>query len=285
MTAYNFSLHTYPFSLAVTNQSSALYQAIKQLYPTEVFQPFNQQQFYDFDLNIKKRRRILGVEFHVGSASEHFRMSEPAHLPAIFEWAFNWSVASFQHHYLSIHAAVLQKGAVTLVMPAAPGSGKSTLAAMLMLEGWRLLSDETCFIDTISGAVLPSVRPISLKNNSLQVIKQRYADAPLKFNITNTIKGTIGYLLPSQLSWQLANQACRATHIIFPLYQAEANSTTFNRLTPSNSFMQLAINSFNYSVLGLEGFNALSQLVNSTQAFELIYADSDHALALLAELR
>lgn len=284
MTTYNFALQAYPFTLAVSNTSAALLDAVRMLYPPQVLSPLILDQVYDFDLCVKRQPWSWRGTYLVGSASEHFRMSDVSHLPAIFEWAFNWSVASFQHHYLAIHAAVLQRNDVTVVMPAAPGSGKSTLAAMLMLEGWRLLSDETCLIDTVSGQVLPNVRPVSLKNQSIDVIKNRYPDAALTLNIENTIKGTVSYLLPSRQSWHDYKLPTFATHVVFPKYQSNTDFTVFERMPKSSSFMQLAVNSFNYSVLGVEGFKVLSQFVQRIKAYQLTYADTDEALTLFETL-
>lgn len=285
MSVYNFAIHCQPFSVAVVNSSRHLYQAIQQLYPATVFGPINANLVYDFDLTVKRRWADLAGEYLVGSASEHFRMAEQAHLPAIFEWAFNWSVASFQHYYLAFHAAVVQKGDLTLVLPAEPGSGKSTLSAMLMLQGWRLLSDESCLLDMNTGMVVPCVRPVSLKNQSLSVIRQRYPEAALRLQIDNTIKGTVGYLLPSEASWQGYDVPCYASHIIFPQYCSTQPNTVFEPIAAEQGILRLIQNSFNYSVLGAEGFTALSRLVGSVKLMQLQYADTDEMLSLMEQLK
>lgn len=285
MSAFNFAIHCLPFSVAVYNSSRYLYDAINQLYPAGVFGPINANLVYDFDLNVKRRWAGLAGDYRVGSASEHFRMAEQAHLPAIFEWAFNWSIASFQHYYLAFHAAVVQKGDLTLILPAEPGSGKSTLSALLMLQGWRLLSDESCLLDLRTGMVVPSVRPVSLKNQSLSVIRQRYPDAPLRLKIDNTIKGTVGYLLPSEVSWQGYDLPCYASHIIFPRYNSTLTRTVFEAIAIEQGILGLIQNSFNYSVLGIEGFVALSRLVRGVKLMQLQYADTDEMLVLLEQLK
>ncbi len=285
MSNCHFALHTYPFSVVVTNTSRYLLESVKQLYPHSIMRPIDKGTVYDFDLNVYRRWAGLTGDYLVGSASEHFRMAEKAHLPAIFEWAFNWSIASFQHHYLAFHAAVLQKQNLTIVLPAEPGAGKSTLSAMLMLEGWRLLSDETCLIDINTGMVVPCVRPVSLKNTALDVIRQRYPAADLRLNIRNTIKGTVGYLLPSALSWQHYTEPCYASHVIFPRYDRSCLKTVFEPVAAAQGIMQLINNSFNYSVLGTEGFLALGRLVRSVKLMRLHYADADEVFTLLEQLR
>lgn len=285
MSAFNFAIHCQPFSVAVNNSSRYLYDAIRQLYPANIFGPIDSNVVYDFDLTVKRRWAGLVGEYLVGSASEHFRMSEQAHLPAIFEWAFNWSVASFQHYYLAFHAAVVQKDNLTLILPAEPGSGKSTLSGILMLRGWRLLSDESCLLDIKTGMVVPCVRPVSLKNHSLSVIRQRYPEAPLKLQIENTIKGTVGYLLPSDASWQGYDSPCYASHVIFPQYSSTLTQTVFEPIAVEQGILRLIQNSFNYSVLGAEGFAALSGLVRRVKLMQLQYADTDEMLSLLEQLK
>lgn len=284
MTRHHFALNTYPFSVAVSNSSAYLHKAVSQLYPSAILGEIKPDIVYDFDLSVQRRWYGLSPEYRVGSASEHFRMAEKAHLPAIFEWAFNWTLASFQHHYLAFHAAVLQKGMKTVIMPAAPGSGKSTLSALMMLAGWRLLSDETCLVDIASGLISPNVRPISLKNRSLDVIRSRHPDSALALSIQNTIKGTVGYLLPSEQSWQHYKTHCRASHVIFPRYDADSTKTLIEHVALPETVSELIRHSFNYSVLAAEGFDALCNLVNSVKSMRLCYADADDVLNKLEQL-
>ena len=54
-----------------------------------------------------------------------------------------------------------------------PGSGKSTLAAGLVYRGgWRLLSDELALLSLGDGAVSALPKPISLKNESIAIMKR-----------------------------------------------------------------------------------------------------------------
>jgi HprK-related kinase A len=82
----------------------------------------------------------------------------------MLEWGMNWCIASHMHYYLMLHAAVLERDGHALIMPGDPGAGKSTLTAALMLDGWRLLSDEIALIDRNDGLLYGLARPVSLKN-------------------------------------------------------------------------------------------------------------------------
>ena len=66
---------------------------------------------------------------------------------------------------------------LALLLPAPPGSGKSTLCAGLAYRGWRLLSDELALLVPDTGQVVPLVRPVGLKNKSIDVIRRFAPDA------------------------------------------------------------------------------------------------------------
>jgi HprK-related kinase A len=93
------------------------------------------------------------------------------------EWGLNWCVASQVHQYLILHAAVIERDGYAAILPGAPGSGKSTLCAALIHRCWRLLLDELALIDMQSGQIYGLARPVSLKNESIDVIDQWSCDA------------------------------------------------------------------------------------------------------------
>lgn len=280
----DFALDTAPFSVNVQNQSKRLRTALAELYPPALLNPADDQRLYDFSLSVQRKWSGYWRPFHVSAGTQHFRMSDPAQLVPVFEWGLNWCIASYQHQYLAIHAAVLERGGKALIMPAPPGAGKSTLCAALMLEGWRLLSDEMCLVDLENGAIVPFVRPVSLKNQSLQLIQSWYPAAQVRQITAGTTKGTVGYLLPSEISWQAYRRVATAAWVIFPQYNAAQTDVLLSRVTQADAFMHLANNSFNYAVLAEQGFISLAALTRQIEAYRLEYADIDQALAELSRL-
>lgn len=280
----DFVINTAPFSLCVFNRSSRLLAAVKQLYPAEFVEQFNTNTIYDFCLNVERKWAGKSMPFHVSSGQKHFRMSDTAQLLPIFEWGFNWCVASFQHQYLALHAAVLERDGKALIMPAPPGSGKSTLCAVLMLEGWRLLSDEMCLIDLDSSQIIPFLRPVSLKNESLSLIEKWYPSAVIRQITLGTTKGTVGYLLPNQQSWHAYKQAATPAWVIFPKYDREIADSKLLPLTKADTFMHLAYNSFNYPVLGQVGFTCLANFTKQVSAYRFEYSDINQAIYELQNL-
>ncbi|MDX3772952.1 HprK-related kinase A [Chromatiaceae bacterium AAb-1] len=280
----DFAVHLHPFSVAVNNHCRALAQAVHALYPSAIVRKIDTAHLYDFTLDVKRRFTGRSWPFHVSAGQQHFRMSEQKQLVPIFEWGINWCVASYQHQYLAIHAAVLERDGKTLVLPAPPGAGKSTLCAVLMLEGWRLLSDEMCLIAPDSGNIIPCVRPVSLKNRSLQLIKQWYPAVTLQQITAGTPKGTVGFLAPSPQSWQQYQQVAAPCIVIFPQYDAARIILHLSEVSKADAFMHLAQNSFNYAVLAEQGFNCLADFISRITAYRMEYADIEQVLAALDAL-
>jgi len=143
-------------------------------------------------------------------------------------------------------------------MPAPPGSGKSTLCAALICRGWRLLSDELCLIRLCDGAIIPLPRPVSLKNKSIDVIQSFQPSAIFSPRVFDTIKGTVAHMKATGNSVEISHIAAKAGWIIFPKYQ-QNTVTSLLPLSKARTFMRVAENSFNYSLLGHQGFQVLKK--------------------------
>jgi hypothetical protein len=195
----------------------------------------------------------------------------------LLEWGLNWCVSAHCHHYLIVHAAVVEKSGHALLLPAPPGSGKSTLCAGLVSRGWRLLSDELALIDPASGSIAALPRPISLKNASIAVIRAFAARAVLGATVHDTAKGAVAHLKPPVESVRRAAQSALPRWVMLPRYEAGAGA----RLTPvakGRAFMQLADSAFNYHLHGRSGFERLAQLVEACACYELVFGDLEEAV-------
>ncbi|KKO47240.1 serine kinase [Arsukibacterium ikkense] len=280
-----FSLHTPPFTVRVATDSSTLFDDLTALYASDVLRQSScPQHIYDFHIDYSRRFSGKSRPYHFRTGSEHFRMADAHQLIPTFEWGLNWCVSAYQQQYLAIHAAVLEKDGKALIMPAPPGSGKSTLCALLMLRGWRLLSDEMCLIDPTTGLLQPYVRPVSLKNASIAVIQQHQPGIAVFHRTPDTEKGTVAYLRPTDISWQQANLTAKPAWIVFPAFQPTAEPVAVFTMPKADTLLYLAQNSFNYAVFGAEGFKLLSQLVENTDSYRLEYHNTEQMLALLEQL-
>ena len=195
----------------------------------------------------------------------------------------NWCVSQQINTHLIIHAAVIEKNGFAAIMPAPPGSGKSTLTASLVQEGWRLLSDELTLIRVDNYQVSPFPRPISLKNQSINVIKQRYPDVVFGIESTDTSKGTVVHIRPPKLSLELQGVECPVGWVIFPKYE-EGAETELTTKSKAQSLMDVAENSFNYSRLGAIGFDVLKNVIEGADCYQFRYSQLDEAIDAFAAL-
>jgi HprK-related kinase A len=202
---------------------------------------------------------------------------------AMFEWGLNWCVASSAHDCLVIHAAVVERGGKAVILPGTPGSGKSTLCAALINRGWRLLSDEMTLVGLDDGLIRPFPRPVSLKNESIDVIEAFAREAIMGEVVRDTTKGTVGHLRPPDASVHDALVRATPAVTVFPKYRAGAG-VALTAMSRGYAFMEVASNSFNYHVLGHDGFDALTALMGAAESYSLDYSNLDDALAAIGEL-
>lgn len=203
---------------------------------------------------------------------------------AVFESLLNWSIYTTTYNYLIIHGATVERNGCAAILPAPPGSGKSTLCAALVSRGWRLLTDELTLVLPASGLISALARPISLKNNSIDVLQDFAPQEVFGPKIHNTIKGTIAHMRPPSDSVARMHEAAIPGWLIFPKYQAGA-STSVMPLPKGQAFMRLSSGLVNYPVLGAQGFEALTRLIDRTDCFNFTYSNLDEAMAWFSELQ
>ena len=273
-------LQTGIFSACVRSSLLLVAEGIHQLYADASVLPA--EQFADFHVTLSRPANIRRwfkpqVVFRFDGFSP-FKPLPVDQAFALFEWGLNWCISSHAHQYLMIHAAAIEKLGRVVILPAPPGSGKSTLTAGLIQRGWRLLSDELTLIDA-DGLIQGIARPVSLKNQSIDVIRQFAPDATLGRVVKDTFKGTVAHMRAPAGSVARVYEQAHPGWVIFPKYQAGASAT----LTPmgqAEAFMGLAQNAFNYSLLAEEGFRRLSALMGGSASYSFEYSNLDEAVRM-----
>ena len=201
----------------------------------------------------------------------------------MFEWGMNWCVSMHLHRFLIVHAAAVERGGRALILPAPPGSGKSTLCAGLVWRGWRLLSDELTLIDPSTGRITPVSRPVSLKNASIDVIRQFAPQATFGPVVHETVKGSVGHFSPPPGTVERSHETALPAWVVLPKFTAGAE-TALSPLSKGKALMALANNAFNYHVHGASGFRTLTELVGASHCFEFSYSKLEEAVELFAKL-
>jgi HprK-related kinase A len=177
-----------------------------------------------------------------------------------------------------MHAGSLESNGRGLLLPAMPGSGKSTLTAVLSRRGYRLLSDEFGVIRLADRRLLAMLRPIALKNESIEVLRAFDPTAVIGPAFTKTRKGTVAHVAPQARDVEAIHRAVTPTCIIFPHFDPAAG-VELTRISGARAFARLVVNSFNYEVLGPDAFEALCDVVQASSCYELKYGDLERAIA------
>jgi HprK-related kinase A len=279
-------LQTGPFTTHLRSSIPVVATGIELLYADYPLRP--RGEFADFHVSLERPRNLRGwiraQVLFLFDGNEAFKPLPVDQAFPMMEWGLNWCISSHAHSYLMIHAAVIEKDGLAAILPAPPGSGKSTLCAALTNRGWRLLSDELTLVRISDGKIVPIPRPVSLKNESIDVIKAFVPGAVLSRRVEDTVKGAIAHLKPSSDSVVRASEMAQPAWIIFPRYEAGAEA----RLEPvprSRAFMRVADNTFNYSELGVRGFETMARLIDAVHAYDFTYSVLDEAIQTFAALK
>ncbi|MFO1320399.1 MAG: HprK-related kinase A [Burkholderiales bacterium] len=251
-------------------------QAVYGQYPLEP-----SAGFFDATIEI---RRVAGfrryfrpqIELILDAATPFEPFPADTHLP-LMEWGMNHALAERYLHSLLLHAGVVEKRGVAVVLPAVPGSGKSTLTAALMCSGYRLLSDEFGALSLATGMLTPMLKPIALKNESIPEIRRRYPQATMGPVFPRTRKGDVGHLAPDARSIELRSQPGLPRLVLFPTFVRGA-SVQLDRVDAATAFGKLAVNSFNYEFLGIQSFDAVARLVTTCTCKRIVFSDLSEAV-------
>jgi HprK-related kinase A len=203
------------------------------------------------------------------------------------EWGLNWCICNHAHQFLIFHSAVVEKAGRAAILAGPPGSGKSTLCAALLGRGWRLLSDELALLDPARGCLLPIPRPVALKGASIELIERLSPQLQICRVFAPTPKGTLAHLLPPIEAVERQAEPALPGWVLFPTH-AENADTRLVPLGKAAGFVRLERNCFNYEVLGRPAFDALSDMIEASECYELPFAHAMSAAELidgLAELQ
>ena len=203
-------------------------------------------------------------------------------LPCL-ESALNLGVAYLDVSPLVVHSAVLERDGRALVMPAPSGSGKSTLCAALAWSGWRLMSDEMTVFCFETGRILANPRPVSLKNQAVEVIRARAPQARFSRTYRATTKGDIAYMQAPPDAVARCHESAEPGLLIAPMFRRGA-PTTVRELTHVEAFRWLTDNAVNYASMLQFGFDTVTDFIEQSGLYALTYSDLDDAIATIAQL-
>ena len=275
-----------PFNVRLRSPFREVEEHVGRYYP-RTLRRRGEGNFVDFDIQIlpgKGFRRWFAPQARfLLDGLEPFLPLPAAQAGPLFEWGLNWSIASRPLGYLVLHAAVLAKERKAIVLPGFPGAGKSTLcAALMLLDGWRLLSDELAILDPETGHLHPNTRPISLKNASIDIVK-RFPGAQLGPTYRDTRKGTITHANASEASAIAAEETATCSWVVFPRFSTE-EAPYRERITRAEAFALISEQSFNKERMGEIGFHALCGMLDGAECHQIGYGSTEEGLAMIRSL-
>jgi HprK-related kinase A len=284
LTGGELALQIGPYVYNIQSDLADVAAGISMLYTD--FALADTQGFTDYRVSIRHGslwRRARGLADFYFDETTPFEAIPAGQAYAFLEWGMNWCVSLHANEYLKLHAGTVSRGDAAIVMPGVPGSGKSTLCAALGLSGWRVLSDEHAMILPDTPRVVPLCRPVSLKNESIDVIRSFSSSAVFGPTSLETHKGRVAHMKADLHPDSHCEKPLTARWMVFPRFSRDDPQRLVRRRR-TDSFVLAAFHSFNYSLLGETGFNIMSNLVNSVDCFDLVYHDLDWAVKTMDEL-
>ena len=274
-----------PFSFRLISSIPAIARELATLYAE--YPVLDDSDFVDYTVTIAQgsgvRRLARRQAIFMFDGGQPFIPLPEDHAFPLLEWSMNWCISMHSHHYLLLHSAVIEREGCAVIMPAPPGSGKSTLCAGLVNRGWRLLSDELALISLTDASITPLGRPISLKNQSIDIIRDFVPGAVFSNVVHDTSKGSVSLMKVPTETLQRITERARPRWVIFPKYVA-GSVPKLSARSKANSMLELGRNSFNYMVLGLKGFEVLSQVIDISDCYDFEYSQLDDAVAVFEDL-
>jgi hypothetical protein len=177
--------------------------------------------------------------------------------------------------YLQIHAACCDFQEKGVLIIGDHGSGKSTLALSSLSYGMKVLTDDVCIIDPLTGQVTAFPRPIKASDNTLNIVSPAIlGNCPVRqvFNDTSFIFHYVPYI--SSNSYY---QNTSRPEYIFFLKRTE-QKTNITRLTETESMNRLLRQGFNFIDKKNSFVHDLLRLIRSTERYELYYENNWKAL-------
>jgi len=183
-----------------------------------------------------------------------------------------------------VQAAVLERGGRAVLLPAPPGSGKSTLCAGLTFGGgWRLLSDEMALIEPATGHVVALPRPISLKNESIDALREFTSTAMFGDVVHEAVGDRVACVRPSAEDVLRADERAIPAWVVLPRFVPDTGAQ-LQPLSRARAFMALVDNAFNYNVHGRAGFDSLANVVDRSECHTLTYSSLQEAVAAFDQM-
>lgn len=194
-------------------------------YGSELFEYYIHHSFGHLENNISAPDFIFSIveEDGIITLSQEIPAGRTWHMPDIptlkrrvFIEVGNALHGKSDHDWMSIiHGAAVRKGQEALIFSSSTGSGKSTLTALLLKNGFELVSDDYIPVDSESGKIFPFPAALSIKSGSIPILDPLYPglkkEPERNFRLTNK---SLRYIFPVELE-KFSYEPVSAKYLIF----------------------------------------------------------------------
>jgi HprK-related kinase A len=273
------------FSIAIRLEAAQpeLERAIEDLYAD--YPRIDPNTLPDVTIALRPQRRGFarsGMRVFANGLAPYQAVPRRWLLPAM-EATINWFVWGHVARVLLLHAAVVARDGRALIMSGPSGAGKSTLCTALVARGFRFLTDEIAMVRPQDGQLVPHPRPISLKNEAIDLIAKMLPDAYLSERFHGPPRGAVAFMRPPLGAVAAAAETAAPAVVLFPAYRPDA-AFELKPIERAQAFSGLIQSSANYLTLLETGFETLANLVEACDHYTLDYRSLDDAVGALENL-
>jgi hypothetical protein len=193
-------------------------------------------------------------------------------LLAVFDADIAVAIQHLRPDLYVVHAGVLVRGNVALMLVARSGVGKSTLTWALLHHGFSYLSDELAPVDLATLSVLPFPRALMVK---------RAPPAPYPLPAT-AVRTSRGFHVPSEaLPSQVGTTPAPLAAIFFLERAGAAGEPSVRALTAAEGAARLYANTLNSLAHGGDGLDGAIRVASARPCFRLVSAELPPTCALV----
>ena len=184
---------------------------------------------------------------------------------------------------LMFHAAAVQKGNKTIILPANSGSGKSTLAVALSSCGWLCFTDELAVLDLEELSITPLPIPMRIRSGSFKPLLPYYPNIPGLPVFQDLYANQIRWIILPKENMIDKSTNARITTLIFPKY-IESSTTKILPLDKSVALERLAITGSSERDMTLNDAKAMIRLIEQTPCYELTFSNLHEAITAIESI-
>lgn len=172
-----------------------------------------------------------------------------------------------------LHAAVVTRDEICLLIAGPSGAGKTTLALALIDRGWNFLSDDAAPWDPRSGTILSFPKPLNIKDApTWERLRPRWSPPSWPAVPRGGLPVPAAALVPA------SQEAVRPTHMVFSTFSPQLPAGLEN-LTVGQALAQCGELVRHLDSLTLKHLGDLSR---QSESARLTYEDTDQGIQLLS---